>query len=66
MPFDFGTGFKAWYCDKLDNNPLPTKSLTGLFLWGLGDVVAQGIPLATKKVNSTCIYICKRLRCVCI
>lgn len=33
--------FFAWYESHLQANPVPTKMVTGGFLWGLGDAVAQ-------------------------
>lgn len=37
-------GFVAWYESHLDAAPVRTKMVTGSFLWGLGDVVAQLVP----------------------
>jgi protein Mpv17 len=34
-----------WYESHLQANPLPTKMASGAILWGLGDVVAQMIPV---------------------
>eukprot|EP00567_Pseudictyota_dubia_P010579 CAMPEP_0197446344 /NCGR_PEP_ID=MMETSP1175-20131217/11312_1 /TAXON_ID=1003142 /ORGANISM="Triceratium dubium, Strain CCMP147" /LENGTH=294 /DNA_ID=CAMNT_0042977441 /DNA_START=112 /DNA_END=999 /DNA_ORIENTATION=+ len=42
-----GEGFLAWYESHLQSRPIPTKMVTGAFLWGLGDVVAQVVPAIT-------------------
>lgn len=36
--------FAEFYEEHLDKNPLPTKMITGSFLWSVGDAVAQVIP----------------------
>lgn len=33
-----------WYESNLQSNPVQTKMVSGGFLWGLGDVVAQAVP----------------------
>lgn len=37
--------FVQWYESHLQANPVPTKMVSGAFLWGLGDVVAQVVPV---------------------
>ena len=37
-------GFVQWYEGHLQARPIPTKMVTGSFLWGLGDAVAQVVP----------------------
>ena len=37
-------GFVEWYEGHLNARPVLTKAVTGAFLWGLGDVVAQVVP----------------------
>lgn len=37
-------GFVAWYEGHLSARPVTTKAVTGAFLWGLGDFVAQVVP----------------------
>lgn len=42
-----GTGSRSmveWYESHLNSNPVRTKMITGGFLWGLGDIVAQAVP----------------------
>lgn len=36
--------FLAWYEGHLQKRPVVTKMITGSFLWGLGDAVAQVVP----------------------
>lgn len=38
------TGFVAWYESHLEVAPVRTKAVTGMILWGLGDIVAQLVP----------------------
>lgn len=38
------TGFVAWYESHLEAAPVRTKAVTGMILWGLGDIVAQLVP----------------------
>mmetsp|Transcript_19651 Transcript_19651/g.24289 ORF Transcript_19651/g.24289 Transcript_19651/m.24289 type:complete len:294 (+) Transcript_19651:90-971(+) len=38
-----------WYESHLEANPVPTKMVTGAFLWGLGDLVAQVVPPMLHK-----------------
>jgi len=46
-----------WYESHLKANPVSTKMVTGSFLWGLGDFVAQVVPtlLLDDKDSSTLI-----------
>jgi len=37
-------GFLKWYEGHLQSRPVVTKAITGSFLWGLGDIVAQVVP----------------------
>jgi len=37
-------GFVHWYEGHLSSRPVTTKALTGSFLWGVGDFVAQVVP----------------------
>ena len=37
-------GFLAWYEGHLERTPIRTKMITGSFLWGIGDAVAQAVP----------------------
>lgn len=37
-------GFLAWYEGHLERTPIRTKMITGSFLWGIGDAVAQVVP----------------------
>lgn len=37
-------GFLAWYEGHLQTRPVVTKMITGSFLWGIGDAVAQIVP----------------------
>lgn len=39
-----GAGFLAWYEGHLNARPVVTKMVTGSFLWGIGDAVAQIVP----------------------
>ena len=45
--------FMEWYEEQLSARPVFTKMVTGAFLWGLGDVVAQVMPYAVRLVNTT-------------
>ncbi|KAG7366445.1 Mpv17 / PMP22 family protein [Nitzschia inconspicua] len=36
--------FAEFYEEHLEKNPLPTKMITGSFLWSVGDAVAQAVP----------------------
>ena len=38
------TGFVGWYESHLEAAPVRTKAVTGMILWGLGDIVAQLVP----------------------
>lgn len=50
-------GFVAWYEAHLQANPVPTKMVTGSFLWGLGDAVAQVVPsLASTDATAPLQY----------
>jgi len=43
-----------WYESNLQSNPVRTKMVSGGFLWGLGDVVAQAVPALfpqQEKIN---------------
>jgi len=37
-------GFVHWYEGHLSSRPVTTKAITGSFLWGIGDFVAQVAP----------------------
>jgi len=39
-----GFSVMQWYEGHLQARPVPTKMLTGAFLWGVGDAVAQYVP----------------------
>ena len=39
-----GVSFLQWYEGHLQARPIPTKMVTGAFLWGIGDAVAQFVP----------------------
>lgn len=47
------TTLVQWYESHLTNNPVATKMVTGSFLWGLGDFVAQIIPTFIRSNNGT-------------
>ena len=42
-------GFVQWYEGHLSSRPVTTKAITGSFLWGLGDFVAQVVPTFFAK-----------------
>jgi len=41
-----------WYEKHLESNPIRTKMITGSFLWGLGDLVAQVVPPLAAAFSS--------------
>jgi len=41
---DGSKGFVHWYEGHLSSRPVTTKAITGSFLWGVGDFVAQVVP----------------------
>eukprot|EP00571_Detonula_confervacea_P004825 CAMPEP_0172317642 /NCGR_PEP_ID=MMETSP1058-20130122/32286_1 /TAXON_ID=83371 /ORGANISM="Detonula confervacea, Strain CCMP 353" /LENGTH=298 /DNA_ID=CAMNT_0013032255 /DNA_START=34 /DNA_END=930 /DNA_ORIENTATION=+ len=44
-----GKGFVQWYEGHLNSRPVITKAITGSILWGVGDFVAQVIPIFFEK-----------------
>jgi hypothetical protein len=42
-------GFVHWYEGHLSSRPVTTKAITGSFLWGVGDFVAQVVPTFFAK-----------------
>uniref|UniRef100_A0A7S4SCG9 Uncharacterized protein n=2 Tax=Ditylum brightwellii TaxID=49249 RepID=A0A7S4SCG9_9STRA len=40
-----GKGFVQWYESYLESSPIKTKMVTGGILWGMGDFVAQIVPV---------------------
>ena len=45
--------FVDWYEMHLHASPIKTKMVTGGILWGVGDAVAQGVPVMMQKNAST-------------
>lgn len=45
--------FIQQYESYLETNPIPTKMVTGAFLWGVGDVVAQIVPPLFHNTKSS-------------
>ena len=41
-------GFVEWYESHLQSRPITTKACTGAFLWGIGDIVAQVMPVVLR------------------
>ena len=50
-----GGAFPGWaaYNEALDKNPLPTKALTSLVGWALGDILAQVRKERRNKIKQT-------------
>ena len=46
-----GGGFLQWYEGHLQTRPVATKMITGCFLWGVGDAVAQLVPQVTTTTT---------------
>lgn len=45
--------FMEWYEGHLNERPVITKMITGAFLWGVGDAVAQVVPRLTDRTSPT-------------
>jgi hypothetical protein len=48
--------FAEFYEEHLEKNPLPTKMITGSFLWSVGDAVAQIIPPLAAGSDKPLVY----------
>lgn len=61
-----GTSLMALYEKQLQTRPIVTKMVTGCFLWGLGDGVAQVVPAASSNTYSSLEYDWERTGRACL